>query len=150
MFRVFRQDEPSGPRPAGGAEPEWLGELLSSLEEAEPEEDRNLYCFVCGEAVTRIDKRISVQGTHQHTCTNPAGYVYKIGCFEEAEGCQQAGEPTEEFTWFAGYTWRFAFCGSCRTHLGWIYEGGTKAPEVFFGLILNRLVSGRQNFPSTS
>jgi len=150
MIPVFRQDEPGGPEEPGGAEQEWLRELLESRKQPEPEEEDHLYCFVCGEPVTRVELRIAILGSHRHTFTNPGGFVYEIGCFAEAEGCEEAGEPTEVFTWFPGYAWHFAFCSDCGTHLGWAYQSGSETPELFFGLILNRLVSGRDNFPSTS
>jgi len=144
MFRLFRQDDPGGPAQ------EWVDELLKDRLQAQPEEDRNLYCFVCGRIVTSVDHRIPVQGAREHTCTNPGGYVYTIGCFREAEGCEEAGELTEAFSWFPGFAWRYAFCGGCGVHLGWVYEGSGETPEGFFGLILNRLVAGRDSFPSTS
>jgi hypothetical protein len=97
-----------------------------------------------------MDSRISVHGGHHHTRTNPGGYVYEIGCFEDAQGCGQAGEPTEQFSWFSGYAWSYAFCSSCRTHLGWVFDSAAETPALFFGLILNRLTSGRDSFPSTS
>jgi len=163
MFPVFRQDEPGGPErpdgsgqpgPGGGpgdaGSPEWLEDLLASRRDTEPEAERNLYCFVCGEIVTSVHSRISIQGSFEHTCTNPGGYLYTIGCFREAEGCAQAGELTEAFTWFPGFAWRYAFCGSCGVHLGWVYEATRDSPERFFGLILKRLVAGREGFPSTS
>jgi hypothetical protein len=150
MIPVFRQDEPEGPEEAGGANPEWLRELLEARNRTEPDEDHHLYCFVCGAAITRIELRIFIGNSHRHTFTNPGGFVYEIGCFSEAEGCEEEGEPTEEFSWFAGYTWHFAFCSGCGTHLGWVYQSATETPGHFFGLILNRLVAGRDNFPSTS
>jgi len=159
MFRAFRQDDPgSAEEPGGPAGPsgpestgeEWLAELLADRREVEPQEERSLYCFVCGEIVTRIDQRLSIQGDHRHTFTNPGGYIYEIGCFRDAEGCGETGEFTEEYTWFTGYAWRYAYCGSCRVHLGWAYEGAGESPARFFGLILNRLVAGRQDLASRS
>ena len=65
--------------------------------------------------------------------------VFAVGCFAAAPGCTVVGQPSEEFTWFAGTRWQVAVCASCGTHLGWRYErisGG-----IFFGLLLDRLVA---------
>jgi hypothetical protein len=112
-------------------------DLLLGRAEPEGEPEGQLYCFACGSAVTRLRERIAPGGAHSHTFTNPAGYVYRIGCFRSAPGCAQAGELTREYSWFSGYAWRYALCAACRVHLGWFFQG----PEPdFFGLILDRLV----------
>jgi hypothetical protein len=95
-----------------------------------------IYCKVCGRAVTGRAHKIAVNGSHTHTFFNPAGIVYELGCFAAAPGCHSAGEATSEFTWFAGYVWRFALCGQCNNHLGWFFE---TAELSFFGLILANL-----------
>jgi hypothetical protein len=79
--------------------------------------------------------------------------VYRIGCFRQARGCAQAGEFTEEYSWFPGRAWRYALCSGCRTHLGWAFRAAGSAPggtasaggaggteAEFYGLILDRLV----------
>jgi hypothetical protein len=123
-------------------------ELELGLAASGEEPERQLYCFVCGSAVTRERERIAVEGAHEHTFTNPAGYVFRIGCFRAAPGCSQAGEYTEEFSWFRQCAWRYALCSSCRVHLGWAYRGG-EASE-FYGLVLDRLLGSRQLFASDS
>jgi hypothetical protein len=165
--RAFRQNEPdSSPRPGVPEQPEdtgsgtggeagapgqpWLEELLTSRSAAEPEEKRNLYCFVCGEVITSEEHRLTLHGATEYTFTNPGGFAYTIGCFREARGCEEAGAFTEAFSWFPGYAWRYAFCASCRVHLGWVYQGPQQTPGRFFGLISDRLVGSREGFPSTS
>jgi hypothetical protein len=93
-------------------------------------------CKVCGRAVTGRDQEIAVHGSHAHTFFNPAGIVFELGCFVTAPGCYSTGEATSEFTWFAGYVWRFALCRRCNSHLGWFFE---TAESSFFGLILANL-----------
>ena len=95
-----------------------------------------LFCKVCGQAITGRDQRIAVNDSHAHTFFNPAGIVFELGCFRNAFGCIVAGDVTAEFTWFAGYLWRFALCSQCRAHLGWFYERGDHS---FYGLILTTL-----------
>ena len=103
---------------------------------------RWLRCTRCGHNIARTADRTSVNGRFAHVFNNPAGYVFEIGCFALAEGCVNEGRPTMEFTWFAGFSWRFALCGSCRSHLGWCYQsmnGGS-----FYGLILANLSEGTE------
>jgi len=110
------------------------------IEKDEEQEDIRpidaIYCKACGYPVTGRDQEISVHGSHAHTFFNPAGIVFELGCFRTAPGCHGAGETTSNFTWFAGYVWRFALCGRCNSHLGWYFEMGEHS---FLGLILANL-----------
>jgi hypothetical protein len=98
--------------------------------------DPVIACARCGHAIAREEARVSRQGAHVHTRINPAGWVYRIGCFDPVEGCVLDGPATTEHTWFAGHAWRIALCGACAQHLGWRFEGEA---GVFWGLILDRL-----------
>lgn len=98
------------------------------------------YCATCSALITTGRERIEVDGGHQHTFVNPGGYIHRIGCFRRAAGCEVVGEPTNEFTWFAGHSWNYAVCGSCGSHLGWAYFRG--AERRFFGLSLENLRRG--------
>lgn len=98
---------------------------------------KSLRCKACGHIISSEDERIMVNSRHFHTCTNPSGFVYDIGCFRNAPGCAQVGPATAEYTWFAGYTWQIAVCSNCGEHLGWRYRGG----DVFYGLIIAQLTS---------
>jgi len=124
----------------------WLEELLEKQGSAEEREDEKLYCFICGRIITSTSSRIAVEGAHEHTFTNPGGYRFRIGCFREAPGCEQAGEFIQAYSWFDGYAWRYATCRSCRMHLGWIY----RSRDSFFGLVVDRLLSSRDSLPSDS
>lgn len=118
-------------------DPQTLDELLTDREESRAE--NRLLCAACGHPITRTSWRIVVGGAHQHRFTNPYGRVFHIGCFAEAPGCTQIGEPTEEATWYNGFRWRIALCGNCQTHVGWGFQEGSET--AFFGLILDRLIS---------
>lgn len=122
-FRVGRDQDPG--RPVTDEE---------TKEDTEPVEA--IFCKTCGLPVTDKKQKISVQGSHRHTFFNPAGIVFELGCFRQAPGCLIAGEPTSEFTWFAGYVWSFSLCRRCKSHLGWFFEKGDTA---FYGLILANL-----------
>ena len=95
-----------------------------------------LLCRTCGLAVTLLRDRIAVGGKHVHALFNPSGILFEVGCFALAPGCRFEGEFTQDFTWFAGYAWRFAMCRRCAVHLGWEYRG---AEDGFAGLIMAEL-----------
>ena len=117
------------------------GETIVVEEAAEdqlPEEEEYILCRQCRQALTRPADRIGVQGSHRHTFANPHGIVFDIGCFENVKGCGYAGAASDEFTWFAGYSWRVCYCAMCLTHLGWVFSA--KGGHMFHGLILDKLI----------
>jgi hypothetical protein len=95
-----------------------------------------LRCIECQYPITRKSDRIQINEKHQHVFANPHGYIFQIGCFAQAPGCVIAGEETSYFSWFPGYTWRFAHCGQCLTLLGWAFRSNE---SQFLGLILDKL-----------
>jgi len=98
---------------------------------------QRLLCRSCGSPVTTQAEAIAIDGLHVHHRTNPAGIDFEFGCFVAAPGAETVGEPTAEFSWFAGYCWSYSVCRVCTTHLGWRFEG---TGPSFHGLILARLV----------
>lgn len=98
----------------------------------------SIRCAHCGQPVSSADQRIDQGGAHEHRFENPAGIVFRIGCFRRAPGCRPAGEATLAWTWFPGHPWALALCRNCATHLGWSYGPGG-AGDAFYGLILDRL-----------
>ncbi len=111
---------------------------VAARAEDEAKKEKRLFCALCRHPITHQDERIQVNGRHEHRCTNPGGYTFRIGCFREAGGCIAIGEATEAYTWFKGYAWRVATCASCERHLGWRFQGPA---DYFHGLILDRLTS---------
>ena len=100
------------------------------------DEDHRIVCANCRNPVTHRDRRIAVNGSHAHTCRNPHGFVFCIGCFREAPGCRSEAAATAEHSWFVGYQWSIAYCGQCDRHLGWRFSASS---DRFYGLILDRL-----------
>jgi hypothetical protein len=98
--------------------------------------DDALRCAVCGHRITERAYRSEMAGAHEHVFVNPAGFTFRIGCFVAAPGCKYAGETSEAFSWFPGWSWQIAICGSCRTHVGWIFRLGG---DQLHGLILTTL-----------
>lgn len=111
-------------------------------EQADPRRDTgvtgedSLRCAACGHRITERAYRSTMSGAHEHTFVNPAGYLFRIGCFVAAPGCAYVGAPSEEFSWFPGWSWQIAVCGQCRSHVGWIFRLGG---EQFHGLIASKL-----------
>ncbi len=103
---------------------------------------RPIRCAHCGQQVSTADQRIDQASSHAHRFENPAGMVFRIGCFRHAPGCRRVGEATLEWTWFPGHAWSLALCIRCGTHLGWSYGPGAMG-AAFFGLILDRLAEQR-------
>ena len=95
-----------------------------------------VYCGTCSQVIARKSDATSINGSHNHLCTNPYGIRFNLGCYSEALGCTIAGKPTAADTWFPGFQWRLATCAECRIHLGWYFERGT---DHFYGLILDRV-----------
>jgi len=126
---------PSTPRPSAQRPP--APREMPSEREA-PEAEPLILCRECLHPVTRETERLSVDGAHRHTFANPHGVVFEIGCFRRAPGCAYAGASSDEFSWFAGYTWRVALCAACLIHLGWVFQ--SSGGDRFHGLILDRLI----------
>ena len=100
-----------------------------------------ILCRNCNFIITSVDKCIEVNGDHAHVFKNPAGIVYRIGCFSDAAGSFVFGDPTEQYTWFPGHTWCYANCLNCFMHLGWFFQS---AESHFYGLILNHLTEAEE------
>jgi len=99
-------------------------------------DERPVRCRACGHPVTVAGAAEEISGHVDHSFFNPAGVLFEIRCFGEAEGCGVHGEPTTEFTWFPGHAWSYASCVSCMVHLGWYFQGRSS----FFGLIRRNLI----------
>ena len=99
--------------------------------------DKQIVCAACGFIITGPDRQIAVNQSFRHVFANPQGHVFEIGCFDRADGCAAASEPSGEFTWFPGFLWRVGVCRKCLIHLGWIFISDTR---TFCGLIIDRLI----------
>ena len=131
--RWFSKAPPDRSRGGGAG-----GQPSEKTGDAKTEEERYILCRQCRQAVTHPSDRMVKKGAHRHVFANPGGIVYEIGCFRSVRDCGYAGQATIEFSWFPGFTWRVVFCGSCLTHLGWVFE--SPVTDRFHGLILSRLV----------
>ncbi|MDW7774180.1 MAG: cereblon family protein [Desulfobulbaceae bacterium] len=101
--------------------------------------EKSLLCRQCRAVIASRRDAVVINGNHLHAFFNPAGIIFEIRCFKQAAGCTVHGHPTDEFSWFQGYVWRYALCATCLIHLGWIFDSSEK---FFFGLISDKLVEG--------
>ena len=114
-------------------------------DESEAQRGDYIYCAACSAIITRAQERTAVHGSHDHTCTNPHGFEFHIGCFAQALGCAISGPEYAADSWFMGYSWQLAACAECKTHLGWYFSanaghtGSSASPKYFYGLILDRI-----------
>ncbi|MBI2239790.1 MAG: hypothetical protein HYU59_03180 [Magnetospirillum gryphiswaldense] len=97
-------------------------------------------CRQCGQHIARHDALLPMGGDHEHVVFNPAGMIFRVWCFADAQGLRLVGAPSAEFTWFKGYAWQIALCAQCGTHLGWRFDGDTLPPR-FYGLVRDRLIT---------
>jgi hypothetical protein len=104
-------------------------------DQVEPDSNKKLFCNFCKNLITNEDEAISVEDSHTHTFSNPAGYIYTISCYQTAPGCAVVGEKTTDYSWFTGYAWQLALCHSCHEQLGWQFSNG----QQFYALISDRL-----------
>ncbi len=115
--------------------------ISPALDDRSAESDRRprrlLLCLQCRRPITDDEARIDVAGRHEHTCANPHGHAFHIGCFALAPGCVGVGPDESYWSWFPGYAWRLVLCRTCHIHLGWLFS---MTGSHFYGLILNRLV----------
>lgn len=112
--------------------------LARSLDKAsEPKRDY-LHCAACTAVISQQGNAMEVNGAHQHFCTNPHGFQFRVGCFSDALGCTISGGREHADSWFPGFYWQIASCSDCSGHLGWYFDSDG---EYFYGLILDRICS---------
>jgi hypothetical protein len=97
-------------------------------------------CAWCLNRVASEKDRFNYSGKDEFTFSNPEGMRFGIITFSRTLGCQQAGVPTLEHTWFPGHTWSYGRCDRCGQHLGWYYDGQYE----FVGLIKSRITRALQ------
>ncbi len=103
------------------------------------QDESTLLCSQCAREITDVKVSKSISGSHEHTFFNPSGLLFELRCFSKAPGCFIQGEPSDSFSWFAGYSWQAAFCKTCHIQLGWCFLADT-ATHSFWALIRNKLI----------
>ena len=67
-------------------------------------------CVWCLNRVASEKDRFAYEGKSEFSFTNPEGIRFGIITFSRTMGCQQAGVPTLEQTWFPGHAWSYCAC----------------------------------------
>jgi len=104
-------------------------------------EDDDIYCAACSTVITQDRHRVERNEVHEHTVFNPAGKIFTIQCFKEAQNIAVTQDASSEFSWFRGYEWRICGCAQCQTHLGWRFEG----PDIFYAFIKSALSDSKNS-----
>jgi hypothetical protein len=132
---MFREGRPRRNADDGG--PTLPQETASADEFVERE--RWVRCRTCSARIAPEASRTTVAGAHEHTFLNPAGMRFVVRCFGVAPGCTPEGDRSTVWTWFPGFAWQAALCGSCASHLGWSFHPmGGGAP--FWALVIGELL----------
>lgn len=118
--------------PGGGPVSQTQIDTLLAEQQGPP---RKLLCRDCRYVISDEGARISVAGCHTHTCVNPHGLVYRIGCFSRAPGCFAVGDACSAYSWFTDHAWQVTVCNGCGVHIGWRFSG----QSAFYGLIVRQL-----------
>ena len=96
-----------------------------------------LVCRACGTTVARLSWVAAVDNGPTHRVFfNPEGVMMKVITLRATTNVRAMGVPTEEFSWFPGYAWTYAYCDGCRRQLGWRFTAvGAAVPALFWGLL---------------
>jgi len=112
--------------------------LDSMLEIQTPNDKSFIYCSMCSHVIGHTADRTEIHTQHTHLLTNPHGFVFNVGCFANALGCEISGTPEAADSWFMNYQWQVAGCAQCHNHLGWYFTQSLER-AFFYGLILDRI-----------
>jgi hypothetical protein len=112
-------------------------------QQEEKSEERKVYvCKRCDVEITDSRALFCMRADSvEQVFPNPLGIMRVILTARAASSILVEGSSTADFTWFSGYSWRIASCASCRSHLGWLYEGAPHGgePHTFYGLLKEAL-----------
>jgi hypothetical protein len=131
MFELLQEDAKKG-SPV---------EAPEDAPEREEEEEHVFVCRRCGSEISSRRRLFAMRAASWvQVFPNPYGHMRVIYTFRDATGLAISGAPTSEFTWFAGYTWRIAYCAACSNHLGWLFEAfDGSEPSELYGLLKDEL-----------
>ncbi|WOK95706.1 hypothetical protein Cni_G04413 [Canna indica] len=67
---------------------------------------------------------------------NPHGFVHETITVYNASGLSLRGRPVKEHSWFPGYAWTIADCGTCHANMGWLFTATKRnlLPKSFWGI----------------
>jgi hypothetical protein len=119
--------------------------MLAYLKSADDDRKhrKDYHCASCGVFITQSGTLFSINGSWEHSYTNPAGVRCNFMTFLSSENVLVSADLYEEHSWFPGYGWRFLLCAACQRHLGWQYDalGTDTSPNIFFGILTDSVTS---------
>ena len=114
--------------------------LLKKKQPTHQKRPRRLFCKTCRKLVSDIKYLTSTDGgSPKRIFRNPKGYIYEIITLSSCECIVDASMPFLKHSWFPDYHWIIINCASCQTHLGWRWKHPRRIPNLFYGLICERL-----------
>ena len=120
-------------------ETEMLDPLLKErLRENDRPKEGYVFCLACSHVLAHANDRLDIDGSHEHSFSNPHGFTHHFGCYQEALGCAIEGPTVAADSWFPGYLWRLAMCAECGQHIGWLFE----REDHFYGLLIDKIQTG--------
>lgn len=120
-------------------ETETLDPLLKErLKENDRPKEGYVFCLACSHVLAHANDRLDIDGSHEHSFSNPHGFTHHFGCYQEALGCAIEGPTVAADSWFPGYLWRLAMCAECGQHIGWLFE----REDHFYGLLIDKIQTG--------
>lgn len=96
--------------------------------------DLSLTCRRCGVAVANMSDIVVVSdGGATGSYVNPGGIVHDMVTVEPRHAGRTLrlhGDPSAEHSWFPGYRWTIATCGTCGVHMGWRFTPEREGSRV--------------------
>ena len=123
MQLIERQCRERERQPSKGSDERW---------EREPDLGFGRGWFVCAECAERLAHEswvLTSAASEPLVFANPHGKLFHLVLLRRARRVVFDHHSTAEHTWFSGYTWRVGVCGSCRGHVGWLFEALRAALE---------------------
>lgn len=84
-------------------------------------------CGTCRNVIGNLNEAVEICGRRFHTYQNPQDIRFNLLTIPKLHA-NVNGAPTTQGTWFPGYTWQFANCETCDTHLGWFFAKSVVVP----------------------
>jgi hypothetical protein len=108
-------------------------------------------CSGCNTNLSTVENVFTVGGAEGAT----SAYVNDHGCIHQITTVRQVdtrgiffqGPASTENTYFPGYSWTICYCGSCASHLGWLFRRVDRAsqiteirPKLFYGFMSSNVM----------
>ena len=119
-----------------------FGEESSVIDEVDSTESPTIRCAWCRQELSDTASIFSLWGQSTHSAfANPNGQLKVVITFQQVRNYLADSYVTDDFTWFAGYSWQIIYCNTCKAHIGWKYHSiENRKPAMFYGLLEKALL----------